>query len=70
MGYDIAVCNHQCLNLLLWLDKSYTTSVSLVHNTNLVGLFVAEDIEIMVNVIESEYSLFDGDCFTQVKADR
>lgn len=52
---------------LLGLDKANSTSISLVHNADFVGLFITEDVKVVVNVVKCEDSFFDRDGFAQVE---
>ncbi len=55
--------------LLLRLDKSNSTGISLVYYTNFVRIFVTEYIKVMVNIIKSEDGLLNRDWSAQVKTD-
>lgn len=54
-------------NLLLGLNETNPTSIPLVNDTNFVGFFIAEDVEVMINVVKCENSFLNGDWLTQVK---
>lgn len=55
--------------LLLRLDKSNSTGISLVYYTNFVRFFITEYIKVMVNIIKSEDGLLNRDWSAQVKTD-
>ena len=55
--------------LLLRLDKSNSTGISLVYYTNFVRIFVTEYIKVMVNIIKSKDGLLNRDWSAQVKTD-
>jgi len=55
-------------NLLLWLNEANSTSISLVNNADFIGLVIAEDVEVMINVVKCEDGFLNGDSGTQVKA--
>jgi hypothetical protein len=58
---------HSFSHLLLGLNEANPASIPLVNDTNFVGFFIAEDVEIMINVVKCENSFLNGDWLTQVK---
>ena len=55
--------------LLLRLNEANSTSVPLVYNTNIIGFFITENVEVMINVVKCENSFLNRDWVTQVKTD-
>ena len=54
--------------VLLRLNETHSTGIPLVHDADLVGFVVAEDVEIVINVVQRKDGLLDGDGFAQVEA--
>mmetsp|Transcript_10498 Transcript_10498/g.30902 ORF Transcript_10498/g.30902 Transcript_10498/m.30902 type:complete len:273 (-) Transcript_10498:122-940(-) len=51
---------------LLRLDESHPSRVPLVHDVELIVLLVPEDVKVVIDVIEGEDGLLEGDSFAQV----